>query len=142
MAVDLGDYTPALKAGLKKAGFACVYVASAGKACRVGYALDLPAAIKRLQRASPVPIEVEDAIWVPDRGIATNIAQSVLAGLGDHRSAGGWHSLPASSVAGEVGLTTLKLYPGATAVTHEKLVGEWGRRSQPNACAFSSKPER
>lgn len=35
MAVDLGDYTPALKAGLKKAGFACVYVASAGSACRV-----------------------------------------------------------------------------------------------------------
>ncbi|MGM4967415.1 hypothetical protein AB7714_28235 [Tardiphaga sp. 1201_B9_N1_1] len=128
MAVDLGDYTPALKAGLKKAGFACVYVASAGKACRVGYALDLPAAIKRLQRSSPVPIEVEDAVWVPDRGIATNIAQSVLAGLASHRSIGGWHNLPAASVAGEVGLTTFKLYPGATAMPHQELLGKWERR--------------
>jgi hypothetical protein len=85
-----------LKAGLKKAGFACVYVASAGEACRVGDALDLPAAVQRFQRTSPVPIEVEDVRWVPDRGIATTIAQAVLATIARHRAAGGWHDVPAA----------------------------------------------
>jgi hypothetical protein len=37
------------------------------------------AAIQRFQRTSPVPIEVEDAMWVPDRWIATTISQAVLA---------------------------------------------------------------
>lgn len=129
MAVDLSSYTPTLKASLKRAGFACVYVAAGpgGNPCRVGYALDLPDAIKRLQRASPVQIEVEEAIWVPDRSIATNIAQSVLAGIGDHRTAGGWHNLPAASVASEIGIATVKLYPGATTVPHEQLVIRWRR---------------
>jgi hypothetical protein len=128
MAVDLGDYTPALKAGLKKAGFACVYVASAGTACRVGYALDLPAAIQRFQRTSPVPIEVEDVVWVPDRGIATTITQAVLATIARHRAAGGWHDVPAASVAGELGLTTVRLYPEAVTVPHEQLVNRWSSR--------------
>lgn len=126
MAVDLKAYTPKLKAGLKKAGFACVYVASAGSVCRVGYALDLPAAIQRFQRTSPLPIEVEDAVWVPDRGIATVIAQSVLSTIAKHRSAGGWHDMEASSVAGEVQLTTHRLYPNAVTVQHDQLVNKWG----------------
>lgn len=44
---------------------------------RIGYALDLPATVKRLQATFPTPISVEAALWVPDRGIGTNISKAV-----------------------------------------------------------------
>ncbi|KAA0073015.1 hypothetical protein [Tardiphaga sp. P9-11] len=57
-------------------------------------------AIQCFQRTSPVPIEVEDVMWVPDFRIATTIAQAVLATIARHRATGGWHDVPAASVAG------------------------------------------
>lgn len=133
MPVDLAAYTPGLKAGLKKAGFACVYVASVqcGRPCRVGYAMDLAAAIKQFQRTSPLPIEVHDAMWVPDRGMATTIAQAVQASVAAHRGAGGWYDLQAESVAGEVNLATFRLYPGASTVPHDQLVSRWTKKAAP-----------
>ena len=131
MPIDLADYNPGIKAALKKGGFACVYVASveAGRPCRVGYAEDLCGAIKRLERASPLPIVLEDVMWVPDRSIATMIAQSVLASIAPHRRAGGWHDLGAESVLGAVRLDTFRLYPNAMTVRHDLLVAQWQTRS-------------
>lgn len=130
MPIDLTAYNAAIKAALKKGGYACVYVASAldGRPSRVGYTTDLLAAVKQLERTSPVPIVVDDAMWVPDRGIATNIAQSVLASIASHRKAGGWHDLAAESVSSAVHLETFRLYPGAATVPHEQLIAQWGRR--------------
>lgn len=130
MPIDLTDYNAAIKAALKKGGYACVYVASTadGRPSRVGYTTDLPAAVKQLSRTSPVAIVVEDAMWVPDRGIATNIAQSVLASIAQHRRAGGWHDLAAGSVSSAVELETFRLYPGALTVSHGRLMAEWGQR--------------
>lgn len=131
MPIEMTDYTTGIKAALKKGGYACVYVASTadGRPSRVGYTTDLPAAVKQLARTSPVPIVVEDAMWVPDRGIATNIAQSVLASIAPHRKDGGWHDLAAESVSSAVNLETFRLYPGAAAVPHDRLIAQWGRRS-------------
>jgi hypothetical protein len=58
MPFDLADYGQNIKAALKRGGFACVSVASVetGRPCRVGYAEDLTGAVKRLERASPMPI--------------------------------------------------------------------------------------
>lgn len=44
---------------------------------RIGHALDLPATVKRMQATFPTPISLEAALWVPDRGIATNISRAV-----------------------------------------------------------------
>src|ERR1700722_7841827 len=126
MPIDLGAYTPAIKAALKKGGYACVYVASVqdGRPCRVGYALDPVEAVKRLARTSPVEIVVDDVMWVPDRGIATSIAQSVLASIVGHRRAGGWHDLAGESVVSAVHLETFRLFPGATTVPHNQLMSQ------------------
>jgi hypothetical protein len=130
MPIDLADYSHGIKAALKKGGYACVYVASVqgGRPCRVGYAIDLCDTVKRLQRSSPLAITVEDAMWVPDRGIATMIAQSVRASIAPHLQAGGWHDLPAESVASAVHLDTFRLYPGATTVPHNQLIAGWAGR--------------
>lgn len=130
MSIDLGDYTPKIRAALKKTGFACVYVASAngGKPCRIGYAIDPQEAVKRLQRASPVPISVEHIMWVPDRAIATNIAGAVTAAMGAARLPGGWHDVPADSACGEVDIAAFRLYPGATTVPHDQLIASWEQR--------------
>lgn len=129
MAIDLDDYTPNMKAALKRGGFACVFVASVdgGQPCRVGYATDLGGAVQRLQRTSPVALKVEDAMWVPDRGIATMIAQAIGAAIYPHRKAGGWVDLPADKVAGEMHLTTFRLYPNASTVPHNQLIAKWSR---------------
>ena len=129
MAVDVGAYRSKIGAALRGEGFACVYVATfdSGRPCRVGYATDLPEAVKRLQRSSPARIIVHDAMWVPDRGIATLITQSVQAAIGTHRRAGGWYDLPAESVAGEVNLTTERLYPNATIILHDQLIARWSK---------------
>src|SRR4051812_21449166 len=97
MAIDLNDYTPRMKAALKRGGYACVFVASVdgGQPCRVSYALDIGSAMQRLQQSSPVTLSVEDAMWVPDRGIAKMIAQAVGAAVYGHKQAGGWVNLPA-----------------------------------------------
>lgn len=133
MPIDLATYSISIKAALKKGGFACVYVASVqcGRPCRVGYALDLVAAVQRFARASPLPIVVEDAMWVPDRGIATTIAQSVLASIARHRQAGGWHDLAAESVTSAVHLETFRLYPNAVTVPHDQLISQWKTKSAP-----------
>lgn len=55
-----------------------------------------------LSATSSVPIEVEDVMWVPDRGIATTIAQAVLATIAWHRAAGGWHDVSEMSAAGDL----------------------------------------
>jgi hypothetical protein len=130
MPISLSDYTTKIRATLKKGGFACVYVASVqcGRPCRVGYTLDLCAAVKTLARTSPLAIVVEEAMWVPSRGIATTIAQSVLASIAPYRQAGGWHDLTAESVTGAVRLETLRLYPGARTVPHDQLIAQWGVR--------------
>lgn len=131
MPIDLSDYSQTIKAALKKGGYACVYVASVagGRPCRVGYATDLCEAVKRLVRASPLDIVVDDAMWVPDRRIATTIAQSVLAAIGGHRRAGGWHDLAAGSVVSAVHLDTFRLFPGATTVPHDQLISQWCKKS-------------
>jgi hypothetical protein len=67
-------------------------------------------------------------MWVPDRGIATAIARTVLATIARHGAAGGWHDISAASVAGELGLTTVRLYPEAVTVPHDQLVSRWARR--------------
>lgn len=130
MPIDLTDYSTAIKAALKKGGYACVYVASTtgGRPSRVGYTTDLPAAVKQLERTSPVPIVVDDAMWVPDRGIATNIAQSVLASIAPHRKAGGWHDLEAESVSSAVRLEMFRLYPSAMTVPHSQLIARWHKQ--------------
>jgi hypothetical protein len=127
MPISLSDYTTKIRATLKKGGFACVYVASVegGRPCRVGYSLDLCAAIKALARTSPLQIVVEDAVWVPSRGIATTIAQSVLASIASHRQAGGWYGLAAGSVASAVELEAFRLHPGAAIVPHAQLIAQW-----------------
>lgn len=91
------------------------------------YALDLGEAIERFQRTSPMPTVVQHAMWVPDRGVATMIGQSVLASIALHRRAGGRHDLSAEAVSGEVGLTTFRLYPGAVTVPHDQLIGRWAK---------------
>jgi hypothetical protein len=48
----------------------------------------LPAAIQRFQLTSTASIEVEDMMWVADRGIATTMAQAMLATITRHRAAG------------------------------------------------------
>lgn len=58
-----------------------------------------------------------DAMWVPDRAIATAIAQSVQASIQAYRSPGGWFDLKADPVVGEVILATVRLYPNASTVT-------------------------
>lgn len=130
MPIDLADYTPKIRAALKRTGFACVYVASAGagKPCRIGYATDLPEAVKRLRRASPVPISLEHVMWVPDRAIATNIANAVTAAMGSARLPGGWNDVAVEDARGEVDITTFRLYPGATTVPHDQLIGQWNGR--------------
>jgi hypothetical protein len=133
MPISLADYGANIKAALKRGSYACVYVASAegGRPCRVGYAEDLCAAVKRLERASPLAITVEDVIWVPDRGIATAIAQSVAGSIAEHRKAGGWYDLPAESVAQAVHLDTFRLYPNATTVPHKQLIAQWAAQARP-----------
>jgi hypothetical protein len=86
--VDLADYSTNLKAGQEHRLRLRLCGGMAGARCCVGYALDLGEAIKRFQRTSPVPILVRDAMWVPDHGMATMIAQSVLASITPHRKAG------------------------------------------------------
>lgn len=127
MAIDLDAYTPKMKAALKKGGYACVFVASVdgGQPCRVGYATDLIGAVQRLRRTSPVDLNVEDVMWVPDRGIATMIAQAVGAAVYPFRKSGGWVDLPADKVAGELHLTTFRLYPNASTVPHSQLIAKW-----------------
>jgi hypothetical protein len=74
-----------------------------------------------------MPTVVQHAMWVPDRGVATMIGQSVLASIALHRRAGGRHDLSAEAVSGEVGLTTFRLYPGAVTVPHDQLIGRWAK---------------
>lgn len=135
MPISLADYSPGIKAALKKGGYACVYVASVqcGRPCRVGYTLDLAAAIKPFARTSPLPIVVEDAMWVPSRAIATSIAQSVLASIAPYRQAGGWHDLEAESVSSAMQLETFRLYPGAAIVPHQQLIAQWRPVAQQGA---------
>lgn len=127
MAIDLDAYTPKMRTALKKGGYACVFVASVdgGQPCRVGYATDLHGAVQRLRRGSPVSLEVEDVMWVPDRGIATMIAQAIGAAVLPFRKPGGWVDLPADKVAGEMHLTTFRLYANASTVPHNQLIAKW-----------------
>jgi hypothetical protein len=99
-----------------------------GRPCRVGYALDPVEAVKRLARTSPVEIVVDDVMWVPDRGIATSIAQSVLASIASHRRVGGWHDLAGDSVVSAVHRETFMLFPGAATVPHNQMISKWCRR--------------
>jgi hypothetical protein len=130
MAIDLSDYSKSIKTALKRGGFCCVYVASAeGETpCRIGYSVDLPGSIASLQRTSPVSLIVQDATWLPDRGIATMIAKSAQAAIGRYARPGGWFDLRADAVIGEIDLTIFRLYPGATAVKHRQLIGQWGKK--------------
>ena len=81
----------------------------------------------------PLPIVVNDAMWVPDRGIATTIAQAVLASIAPHRRAGGWYDLAAESVASAVHLETFRLYPNAVTVPHQQLIAQWCQRQKASA---------
>lgn len=130
MPIDLSDYSQPIKAALKKGGFCCVYVASpeGGTPCRIGYSVDLPGSIASLQRTAPTSLMVHEATWLPDRGIAAMIAKSAQASIGQYARPGGWFALKASAVVGEVELTIFRLYPGATAVRHKQLIGQWGNK--------------
>lgn len=127
MQVDPADYTKGIRRALKQGGYACVYVASVtgGRPCRVGYSTDLPGCISRLQRSSPVPITVDDVTWFPDRAMATNVAQSVHASIGQYRQPGGWFDLNAFSAVPEIELAAHRLYPSATPVPHAQLISSW-----------------
>jgi hypothetical protein len=142
MPIDLADYSTSIKVALKKSGFACVYVASVqcGRPCRVGYAIDLGAAIQRFQRFSPLPIVVEDVMWVPDRGIATTISQTVMASIAAYRQNGGWYDLTAESIASAVHLETFRLYPNTVTVPHNRLIAQWsGKRFGRHAAEQASR---
>ena len=132
MQVDVADYTKGIRRALKHGGYACVYVASVagGKPCRVGYSTDLPGCIARLQRSSPVPIMLNDVTWFPDRSMATNVALSVQASIGQHRRAGGWYELEATSAAPEIDLAAFRLYPSAAPVPHSQLISSWAPRKK------------
>ena len=126
MAVELTDYTKGIKEALKRGGFACVYVAAApgGQPCRIGYADELASTFVRLQRASPVVLLVESAMWVPDRGIAKVIANAVGCDLASQRQAGGWFNVAAMTAVQAIELATFRLYPNATTVPHHQLISQ------------------
>jgi hypothetical protein len=97
-----------------------------GRPCRGGYALDLGEASKRFSGLRRCPSH--HATWVPDRGMATMIAQSVLAPIAPHRRVG-LAQFAGESASGEINLTTFRLYPGAVNVPHDQLKGSWPRKA-------------
>lgn len=125
MPIDLADYTKPIREALKRGGYACVYVVSADVAdprCRVGYAVDLPATITRLQRSSPAALTLQSALWVPDRGIATVIAKATQCDLNSHKGPGGWYEVDHGKAATAVDLAALRIHPGATMLPHYQIV--------------------
>lgn len=127
MPIDLAGYTKQIRDALKKGEYACVYVVSVAvpALCRVGYAEDLIAAVARLQRSSPTPIETESALWVPNRSIATNIAKAVQCDLVGSRQPSGWLNTAAATAAQAIELAAYRIHPGATMIWHDQLISQW-----------------
>jgi hypothetical protein len=86
----LAYYSTTLKAGLKNTGFACVFVAAWRAPGAVSVMpLNLGEGGDQAFSADVAgPDLVHDAMWVPDHGMATMIAQPVLASITPHRKAG------------------------------------------------------
>lgn len=90
---------------------------------RIGYALDLPATVKRLQATFPTPISVEAALWVPDRGIATNISKAVGCDMMLLRGDGGWYAAPGVAMQHALEIAAFRIHPGAVMLWHDDLIG-------------------
>ena len=129
MPVELSSYTKQIRDALKRGGFACVYVVSAGEVCRVGYSEEMVATAGRMQRSSPVALEVENLLWVPNRAIATTIARAAQCDLAAHRRPSNWFAIAATAAAQAIDLAAFRLYPGATMMNHAQLISYWSRRS-------------
>ena len=126
--IDLADYTRPIRDLLRKGEYAAVYVATAetgvpaAEMSRIGYALDLPATIKRMQATFPTTINLEAALWVPDRGIATNISRAVGCDMMPMRRDGGWFAAPGATMQRAVELAAFRIHPDATMVWHDELM--------------------
>ncbi|PDT74132.1 hypothetical protein [Bradyrhizobium sp. C9] len=120
--IDLADYTKPIRDALRNGGFACVYAVASADKTRVGYSQDLPSTITRLQASSPSELSLEGALWVPDRGIATNISKAVHCDLMPNRTSGGWFNLPAPSAAQAIEIAAFRIYPSAAMVWHNELM--------------------
>lgn len=132
MPIELADYTKPIRDRLRRGGYACVYVLAAEThLSRVGYAIDLAPTATRLRRSSPVPIVVHDALWVPDRGIATNIARAVQCDMMPVKRDNGWHAAPAETMRRALELAAFRIHPGASMVWHEHLMQQ--RHREPAA---------
>ncbi|MFX7784449.1 hypothetical protein ABTJ92_19700, partial [Acinetobacter baumannii] len=68
--------------------------------------------------------------WFPDRAMATNVAQSVQASIGQYRQAGGWHDISADATVPEIDLAAYRLYPSAAPVPHARLIETWAGRKK------------
>lgn len=126
--IDLADYTKPIRELLRKGEHAAVYVATAEtgipatEMSRIGYALDLPATIKRMQATFPTTIWVHAALWVPNRAIATNIAKAVQCDMMPNRRPGGWLAAPADTIGRAIELAAFRIHPGAVMLWHGQLI--------------------
>jgi hypothetical protein len=127
MPIDLAGYSKPIREALRRAEFACVYVASVGEPplCRVGYAEDLVATIGRLQRASPTSIKVDSALWVPSRAVATNISRAVQCDLISNKTAGGWLNCLADIATRAIEIAAFRIHPGAVMACHDEMLTQW-----------------
>ena len=125
MPIDLQSYAKPIREALKRGEFACVYVASVTALCRVGYAEDIVATIRRLQRSSPAPIAVESTLWVPSRGIATNVSRAVQCELIGNKASGGWLNCSADAAIRAIEMAAFRIHPGATMMWHDQLIAQW-----------------
>jgi hypothetical protein len=128
MPIDLISYTKSIRDALKRGGFACVYVVSAGDVCRLGYSEEMAATASRMQRSSPVSLAVESLLWVPNRAIATTIARAAQCDLAEQRHPNNWFAVSATVACHAVDLVAFRLYPGATMINHDELMSHWSRK--------------
>lgn len=130
MPIDLADYTKPVRDALRQGGYACVYATTIETPVmsRVGYSEDLVATIGRLQKSIPSPLLVENVLWVPDRGIATNISRAVQCDLMPSKRVGGWFDVTADTIARAIELAAFRIHPGSSMAWHEQLMAQWRRR--------------
>lgn len=124
MPIDLKDYTLKIRDSLKRGGYACVYIARAGGACRLGFASDLVPAFVKLQRVCPVQVDLIEALWVPDATKAKNIMAIVQDELPGKRD-GGWFEMDPDAMAMELRVIAARTCPNAPMATHRELLGQF-----------------
>jgi hypothetical protein len=143
MPVDLEAYKSVMGAALKSQGYACVFIATTteGNPCRLNYATDLLGAFKRLRRTSPAQLVIEEVVWLPDRGMAMVVSDSVRDDLEAHLAGGGWLNLPAPEVAQAVRSATARHHPHVMAFTHDQLMLQW-TKAHPQRERKRSRPSK